>query len=137
MLENISHIEPTRKELRTFGLMMGGLICVFFGLLIPWIWGFSWPIWPYLPGGVFALTGLLAPAALGPVYRGLMKLAFVLGWINTRIILGIIFYLVLLPTSLVLRILGKDPLSRELDADVESYRVQSDKPDAEHLRRPY
>ena len=38
-------------------------------------------------------------AVLRPIYVGWMKFAFVLGWINTRLILGLFFYLILTPSE--------------------------------------
>jgi len=50
---------------------------------------------------------------LKPVYAAWMSFASVLGWINTRIILAILFYLVLTPMGLAMRLLGVDLLERK------------------------
>ena len=50
-----------------------------------------------------------------------MKFAFVLGWINTRLILGIFFYLILTPVGLIMRLFGRDPLHRKLDRKATTY----------------
>ncbi len=85
------------QELRKFGLMTGLLLIVFFDGLIPWIWNFSPPLWPLIVAGLLGVPALLFPAALSPVYRVWMAFANVLGWINTRIILSLIFFAVFLP----------------------------------------
>ena len=53
-----------------------------------------------------------------------MKFAHVLGWINTRLLLGLFFYLVMTPVALVLRLAGKDLLQQRLDRSAKSYWVK-------------
>lgn len=128
---------PDRKELRNFGLITGGLTPVFFGLLLPRIFGHAYPVWPWIAGAALAVTGLLLPQVLKPLYRVWMTIGHYLGWINTRIILSIMFYLVILPFGAVMRLLGKDPMRRSLGGREDSYRVQSPDSDKSHMERPF
>jgi hypothetical protein len=66
-----------------------------------------------------------------------MKLGQVLGWINTRIILGLVFFILFAPVALLLRILGKDPLHRKLDDKASTYRVDSEKLPRERMEKPF
>ena len=50
-----------------------------------------------------------------------MKLGLTLGWINSRIILGLVFIIVLLPISVVMRLIGYDPLRTKLK-ELKTYR---------------
>lgn len=113
-----------KKELRSFGLMMAGMLILIFGLLLPWLWDAAFPLWPWIAAVPFGLLGLLLPGALAPVHRLWMRIAHVLGWINTRIILGLIFFVVIFPFGIILRLLGKDFMARQLDPGVQSYRIQ-------------
>ena len=71
----------------------------------------------YLGAGLFfALAGLAIPRALEPVYRWWMKLAEALGWINTRIILVLVYYLIVTPIGLVMRLAGRSPIATGRDA---------------------
>lgn len=128
---------PDKTELRKFGFILAGGLIGIFGLLFPWLGERSLPWWPFIAGGVFALAGLVMPAALGPVYRVWMKIGHVLGWINTRIILGVVFFLIFLPVSLIFRVIGKDPMARKLDDETTSYRVESHQPQTDHLEKPF
>lgn len=128
---------PNSKELRHFGLIMGAMIALFFGLLIPWLWSLSWPLLPWVIAATFAACGLLAPNILAPVYRLWMKLAAVLAWINSRLILGIAFYCIILPTSLILRLSGKDPMARKFDAKASSYRIDKPARSKDHMEKPF
>ena len=126
------------KELRSFGLIMGAMIALFFGILIPWLWGSAnWPLWPWFIAALLAVWALFIPSTLMPVYKGWMKVAAVLAWINIHLILGIAFYLVILPTSLVLRVLGKDPLARKSDPSMASYRIAKTSRDPNHMEKPF
>ena len=63
-------------------------------------------------GAVLVLLAAAAPDALGPVHRGWMSLARLLGRVNTALFLFLVFYLLLTPLGLVLRLAGRDELDR-------------------------
>jgi hypothetical protein len=115
----------TPKQLRDFALVTGALIALLFGLLLPWIWDFNWPVWPWAVGGVLALWGLVAPATLGPLYHYWMKFAEVIGRFNAKLLLGLVFYGMITPIGFVARLFGRDPMARKFDAQAASYRVPS------------
>jgi hypothetical protein len=58
------------------------------------------------------LTGMFWPAGARGFYRAWMRAAGVLGYINSRIILSAVFYLIFTPVRIVTRLLGRDPLNR-------------------------
>lgn len=126
----------TKEELRKFGLITAGLFITFFGFLIPWIWSFPWPIWPWIVAITLSSLALMAPASLKPVYIVWMRFAGILGWINTRIILMVIFYLIFLPIGLIMRVFN-DPMRRRLDKRIKTYRIQSKPPKNENMEKIY
>ena len=128
---------PDKQELRKFGLIFAGMFILIFVLLLPWIWDKPRPTWAWIVAAVFIAFALLAPAALGPVYRLWMKIGLVLGWINTRIILGLVFFVIFTPVALFFKLLGKDPLKRRLDASATSYRIESEQPPRDRMEKPY
>lgn len=128
--------EMSPAELRKFALVTAAMLVLFFDVLIPWIWGFSPPMWPLIAAGALVFTGLLIPKALGPFYSVWMRFAEALGWVNTRIILSVIFFLVFLPFGLIMRAFN-DPMRRKLDEDAQSYRIQSKSPKPENMERPF
>ena len=105
--------EPSStKELRKFGLTVGAAFAVLGA--VSWWRGHVWPprvMWTLAV--LLMVPGALFPAVLGPVQRGWMKFALVLGHFNTRIILTVLFYLVMTPVGLIMR-LFRDPLDRSL-----------------------
>lgn len=128
---------PGAGELRKFGLLMGVIIALLFGLLLPWAFAYAWPLWPWIVTGIFWLWSLAHPASLFSVYRVWLIFGQVAGRVNTRIILGIVFYLVFLPVGFSMRLLGKDPMARRLDSSARTYRVISDPLEKDHVEKPY
>ncbi len=80
---------------------------------------------------------LLAPRSLKPVYGLWMKFGLLMNWINTRLILGIVFYGMILPIGMPMRLAGKDPMHRNLDSNTDSYRVESQNESRDNVERPY
>ncbi len=70
---------------------------------------------------LFLILALGIPEILKPVYIFWMKLAFVLSWFNTRLILIIIFYLIFTPISLCLKLFKVDLLDRRMQKTKDSY----------------
>ncbi len=101
----------TAKDLRNFGFTFAA-VAALFALLLTWrgrtvsAQGFA------LAAVVFFLIGALIPALLRPFYGPWMKFAEILGYINTRILLGLFFFVGITPTGLLMRLTGKDPMSR-------------------------
>jgi len=126
-----------KKELRKFGLITGAILASLFGLFFPWLFEHKYPLWPWIIAGILWLWALLLPTTLNMVYRVWMAIGHGLGWINSRIILGIMFFLIILPTSLILRLMGKDPMARTLDKSQTTYRVTSTNRTKDHVERPF
>lgn len=124
------------KELRKFALVTGGMLVLFFDLLIPWIWGVGMPKWPVIVAAILIGMALVVPAALRPVYKIWMLFAEALGWVNTRIILSAIFFLVFFPLGLIMRMFN-DPMQRKFDQAADSYRVPSNPTKPENMERPF
>ena len=129
-------LNPTRKQLRAFGLMMTFVLCII---------GF-WPLivhadpargWFVFFAALFAIFSLIFSRVLIPVFRVWMTLGRFLGWLNTRIILAVCFYGLVTPIGLFMRIIGKDPLCHGFDPRILSYRVLRTSREATHMKRQY
>jgi hypothetical protein len=129
-------LSPT--ELRHFGFALAGAIALVFGLVLPWLFDNSYPRWPWYTAGAILLPAVFMPRALAPVYAAWRPVALVLGYINTRIILGALFYVIIWPFGLALRVAGKLQYRRELDSQAESYRVANAHPSQpDHYEKPF
>jgi len=116
----MSYWEATRKQLRSTGLLVGSAFLVL-GLLQLLLHGKI----PFVPlfgiGGALVLLGLIAPSLLRPFHWTWMKLSHALGWVMTRLILGILFFVILTSFGLVLRLFGRDILTRDWRRREKSY----------------
>ncbi len=126
---------PDTKQLRSFGLLVGGIFTAL-GIL-PLLFGKEVRLWAVSPAAVLIFLALLLPSSLGPVYRVWMVIGHVLGWINTRIILSVVFYGIFLPMGFVMRLAGKDPMRRQFQADADTYRVPCSPRPASHMFRQF
>ncbi|MBK1633636.1 hypothetical protein CKO31_23405 [Thiohalocapsa halophila] len=123
--------------LRRFALTTAAIVAALFGVLLPWLGGFGWPLWPWGLALLLALWGLIRPAGLRPVYRGWTRFGLLAGRIMTPLLLGLVFFLLLLPIGLVMRLAGHDPMRRKLDPDAATYRVPSRALRPESIEKPY
>jgi len=96
---------------RSFGLSVGGFLCVIAVLLL-WRRRIGRAEVLGAIGGTLVLLGVLWPSILKWPNILWWRFARVLGYVNARVILTILFGLVLLPLGLVWRMMGKDPLAR-------------------------
>ena len=135
----IDHTIPEldQKSLRQFGLTFGAVFVIIFGLFFPWLLERDWPAWPWIVAGPFWALALIQPLWLRWVYRGWMRFGLLASRIMTPLVLGIVFFVMISPMALVMRLMGKDPMRRALDPDQESYRIKSSKSPKEKLERPF
>jgi Saxitoxin biosynthesis operon protein SxtJ len=126
----------SRKELRGFGLVLGALFAAFFGLW-PLLRHHSTPLWPWVVAAVLWLFALIWPPALSYLYRGWTRLGLALGWVNTRVILTLLFAISIVPVGLIMRLCGRDRMARKLDPDCASYRVPSRRRGDKDMEHPY
>jgi hypothetical protein len=113
-------------EARRFGLLLSA---IFAGIAVwPVVFqGGRWRGWAAALAGVLVILALAAPTALAPLHRLWMRLGYVLSWLNTRVLLGLTYFLVMMPIGMARRLLGRDPLDRRL-RDRDSYWVVGDTP---------
>ena len=115
MRENL--LNASRKQLKSFGLWVG-LVVAILGAWLLWQ-GHSF-IWLTV-GLLLILLGWIVPRWLKPLYIPWMGLAIVLGFVMTRVLLTVLFFLVITPVGLIMRWTGRDPLNRKPDPSVTSY----------------
>jgi hypothetical protein len=126
----------TARELRKFGLVLGGAFAVLSGLLAirhSDLWSVSAAL-----AAMLAVTGILFPTLLRPVEWFWMKLALVLGFVVTNVLLTVVFVVGVVPTGLLMRMLGKDPLRLRPGRKSTTYWIDSE-PDGPCSRpeKPY
>ena len=117
---------PDRAERRSFGrtLTLGFIaIGLLFWLFARWKSG-RWEEWPLWLGGICSALGAVCwifPAFARPIYVIWHVIGGVLGFCISNLLLIFVFYLVVTPVGLLVRLFGKDPLERKWDPDAASY----------------
>ncbi|MFC1480174.1 SxtJ family membrane protein [Candidatus Omnitrophota bacterium] len=114
----------TKKDLRQFGIVLGIILGIFGGIHLlkghanayPWFFAFAL-------GAL--IVGVFLPQLLRPVFIVFTKVAHAIGWFNTRVILMLLYYLILTPIGLVMRLFRNDPLNRKIDKDAQSYWIKT------------
>jgi hypothetical protein len=125
--------KPRASEFRSFGLLLGALIAAVFGVW-PMLRSRDTALWPWIIAAPLWLTALLRPTALRYIHRGWTRFGFVLGWVNTRIILTVLFAVSIIPLGLLMRLFGRDRMARKFDP---SYRVESKLRPEKSMERPF
>ena len=124
------------KDLRQFGLLVGGVFSAI-GLWPVLFRGESPRLWALIAGGLLVMLGAVVPQSLKQIYAGWMKLGHALGWVNTRIILGIIYYGLITPMGVAMRLMGKDPMRLAFKQDASTYRVLRTPRPRHHMRNQF
>jgi hypothetical protein len=124
------------RELRRFGGLVGGVLATI-GLWPLVVRGAAPRAWAFVPGATLLLMAALMPAWLAHAHRGWMAMAEALGWLNTRLILGALFFLLFTPVAMVMRLLHRDPLRRGFDPALPSYRVARSARAGDHMRHQF
>lgn len=138
-MTNAAHEIPEldRKGLRQFGLVTGGIVAGLFGLFFPWLLESALPSWPWVVFGILAFWSVGAPGTLRQVYRTWMRFGLLLSRITTPVVLGIVYFGVVTPMALVMRVAGRDPMARRFEKTIQSYRIPSRKVTREHMEKPF
>ena len=118
-------VSIAKKQLREFGILIGFGFPILIGWIIPAVGGHAfrgWTLWIAIP---FLITGILKPSLLFYPYKVWMALGNALGWVNSRIVLGLVFLFILQPTALTMKLFGYDPLRKKSKG--KSYRENKKK----------
>ena len=111
----------TKKILREFGFLIAFIFPLLIGWLLPLINGYSFRTWTLFISIPSLILAIARPCLLSYPYRAWMKFGYILGWLNSRIILGLVFLMVLQPIALIMRFFDYDPL-RNKKYSQKSYR---------------
>ena len=111
---------------RNFGLVF--FIIFLIVSLWPLIYEEPIRIWSVIISLVFLILGLMNSKMLTPLNLLWFKFGIILGTIVAPIVMGVVFFLVVTPTGFIMRIMGKDLLSKRYDKKTETYWIKRDKP---------
>jgi len=130
------HGTTDRAQLRSFGLLVGGIFCAI-GLWPAVFRGAGVRLWLIGLAVALVVPALVAPRMLAPAHRVWMALGAALGWVNTRIVLSLVFFGLITPMGLVMRLTRHDPMQRAFDPDATTYRVPCKPRPGAHMKRQF
>lgn len=113
--------EVSQSSDRAFGLVMAAAFGVV-STLNAWRHGSVWP-WTSALAVMLLLAAWLAPSWLGPPKRLWLRLGLLMHRVVNPVVMALLFYGALLPTALVVRMRGGDPLRLNRDPDADSYWI--------------
>jgi phosphatidylserine synthase len=118
---------PSARELRQFAGIWLPAACGILGGLLLWrfdaltaaviLWTFAIAV---------AVVGLMSPRRIRLVYVGWMRAVSPIGWLFSHLIVAIVFYVVMTPVGLLLRLFGYNPMGRRFDRVAKTYWVKHD-----------
>lgn len=115
------NLAPSRRDLRWFAGLWWPAMCAVIGRML--MWKFHLPaaaisIW--VGGGLLAALGVIAPFIIRPLYAALLLLSFPIGWCVSHVALAVVYFLVVTPVGLLIR-LFHDPMARRFERAERTY----------------
>jgi Saxitoxin biosynthesis operon protein SxtJ len=133
MAQQFAHESLTREEKtapgseRSFAIVMAIALALVAGINWWWYDGVIW-LWLLAIAATLLVTGFRYPAALKPLNWLWFKFGLLLHAIVSPLIMGLVFYTTVLPTGLVMRAMGKDPLRLKSEPESDSYWIARQPP---------
>lgn len=106
---------------RSFGIVMAVALAAVTSLNA-WHWGRLWP-WTGGLAGLFLVAAWLRPSVLHPLNLIWLRFGLLLHGVVNPIVMALVFYGTVLPTGLIMRMMGKDLLRLKRQPDAESYWI--------------
>jgi hypothetical protein len=117
--DEIKNIKESEKDLKKFGLTVGIILLLIAALLF---WKQKPSFLYFFPVGLFlVLAGILTPTLLRPLNKVWMIFSVLLGWVMTRVILSVLYYIILTPIGIIAKIFGKEFLDMKIEKKRVSY----------------
>jgi len=114
-----------KNELRDFALIWSGIFTVI--AFYPLLQGYSVRVWAVSLALFFILGAFLKPEIFSLFHTYWIRLGEILGNIFSKVVMTLLYFFIFTPVSALLRLLGKDPLSKKLDRDCQSYWTKREK----------
>ena len=121
--EDFGRAKPvTRSSNRATGLVFAAVLAIIA----------LWPLWSsgairewaLIAAAAIAIVALAIPRALGPLSRAWHGLGLIMHRVVSPLVMGLLFFLTVTPTGLLMRLFGKDPLRLRLDPGAKSYWIE-------------
>ena len=126
MSEIASHVSTERSSEKSFGVVFSIVFLIV--SLYPLINSESLRIWALVVSIIFFLLAFLAPKILVLPNKLWFKFGLLIGSIVAPIVMTLVYFVTVVPTGLIMRLLGKDLLKQKLDKNAKSYWIERKEP---------
>ena len=126
ILKKTSHISNEKSSEKSFGVVFS-IVFLFFALY-PLINSEGVRIWALIVSAIFFLIAFVAPKVLVLPNKLWLKFGLLLGSIVGPIVMTLVYFVTVVPTGLIMRLLGKDLLTQKLDKNAKSYWIERKEP---------
>ena len=126
MSEMASHVSTEQSSEKSFGVVFSIVFLIV--ALYPLITSAGLRIWALVVSIIFFLLAFLAPKILVLPNKLWFKFGLLVGSIVVPIVMTLIYFVTVLPTGLIMRLLGKDLLKQKLDKNAKSYWIERKEP---------
>ncbi|HID40226.1 MAG TPA: hypothetical protein EYP36_12035 [Calditrichaeota bacterium] len=128
----LARLDYGSKSLKHFGWLVGGILIILAAFFYYRRFSFTMIGLFFSAGFLLTVFSFTAPRQLKHVYKGWMALAFLLGWLMSRILLTLIFYAIITPLGIAAKLFGKQFLALKTDPKSKSYWVRREQADADY-----
>ncbi len=126
MSEISSHVPTEQSSEKSFGVVFSIVFLII--ALYPLITSEGLRIWALVVSIIFFLLAFLAPKILVLPNKLWFKFGLLIGSIVAPIVMAFVYFVTVLPTGLIMRLLGKDLLKQKLDKNAKSYWIERKEP---------
>jgi len=122
----INHISTEKSSEKSFGIVFSIVFLVI--ALYPLTNSDNFHIWAIIISALFLLLAFIMPQILALPNKLWFKFGILLGSIIAPIVMALVYFIAVLPTGLIMRLLGKDLLKQKLDKNAKSYWIERTEP---------
>jgi hypothetical protein len=124
--ESIAHIPTEQSSPKSFGIVFSIVFSIV--ALYPLANSEDIRLWAIIASAIFLFLAYVAPNTLSLPNKLWFKFGILLGSIVAPIVMALVYFLTVLPTGLIMRLLGKDLLKQKLDKNAKSYWIERSEP---------
>ena len=126
MSETTSYIQTEKSSEKSFGVLLSIVFLIV--SIYPLINSEGLRIWALVVSTIFFLLAFVAPKVLVLPNKLWFKFGLLLGSIIAPIVMAMVYFITVLPTGIIMRLLGKDLLKQKLDNNAKSYWIERSEP---------
>ena len=124
--EELKHIDNSDEAVKKTGISVG-VVLILISLLL-WYFGKTSFIYFSITGGLFVILAFITIPVIRPFHKIWMMLSLAMGFVMSRVILTILFYIILTPIGLLAKIVGKKFMPLGFDKNAKTYWEKREHP---------